>query len=257
MLAGGRPWPRRYWMLPLVLATMLCKMTLVLHGGTYPATSCDTLALAGSTARAESCYAAAAVADPEDANVLFNWGVTTRAIAQEAKDSAEAAVLVRRAVNLYERAVALGGKQQIFLYALADAYCRLNRLDRAVEMYTTLDNWRRGLPYNVSSDDTAASISLAERAVRDNRAATTGDKLSKLSVVWEHRFSDDFRVVADHICEPDETAHLHALFQPDRAAQLEEPMSRWFYHTVSLAFCGTPYQSGFALPNDLVVSLPH
>lgn len=246
-------------MLPLhvVLATLLC-MALVLHGGTYPATSCDTLALAGSTAQANSCYAAAAGTDPEDANVLFNWGVTTRAIAQETKDGAEAAALVRRAVTLYERAVALGGRQQIFLYALADAYCRLNQLDSAVEMYTTLDNWRRGLPYNVSSDDTAASISLAERAVRDNRAATTGDKLSKLSVVWEHRFSDDFRIVADRICEPDEAAHLHALFQPDRApAQLEEPLSRWFYHTVSLAFCSTPYQSGFALLNGFVVSLSH
>ena len=215
------PWP----VLGLGLLLLLWVAPL-LHAG---APTCDALAMVGDHVGAESCYAAAAAAQPGDADVAFNWGVTVKNIALDTGGGAEAAALLRRALALYEQAVAFGGQQQPFLYALADAHCRLNQLDSAVAIYTAIDNWRRGVPYNASGH-TATAISHAERTVRDNRAITTGDKLAKLRLLWEHRFSDDFGIVAGRICEPDEVAHLHAVF--GHTAPLDEPMIRWFYHTV-------------------------
>ena len=133
---------------------------------------CDDIFLGGEYANAVSCYAMAVAAHPDDADAAFNLGVALKAQAEHVGPQVEVFALLRRALTHYERAVALGGEQLVFLLGQAEAYTRLNQLEDAVRIYTAVDRFRRGVPYAATPAASEAVVAAAERAVREDRAAS-------------------------------------------------------------------------------------
>jgi len=199
----------------------------------HPAQECAALWYGGNHSAAHACYTKAAEAMPTDADVVFNLGVATKSLVDASWNGAsfsdEERAGLRKALTLYERAEEVGGDQLSYMIAQADAHCRLNQLDQAVAIYTSIDRFRRGVPFNVSPGAPSASESEVARAVQavlQDRAASTPGKLAKWETVWAHREDPDFKAKVAGVCEPDEADHLHPVFQPGVMAP-EGPLPRF------------------------------